>query len=216
MPNFDRVLGALKQYMRGAYSEPGEILPRATGILENIRDFTPATLDILHPDKLADAIGRAAREGNGSRMISTTPNQFLSLARPLDTYNGRVQEQIGALSKMLTDRVSMPDAYGKGFYAEDYPDFQGFASIPYLNMIQSGAEDWSRVIGHEGRHRMNAISDVYGPNTPISILAQDPVGNTIDAAVQQQRTLPEGYGGIPFSPSYLKSAPQAWRDGGST
>ena len=218
---FDTIMQALADHFPQAASTYKPLV-KAQGLVEAMRDYTPASFDAWRPDDIARTAAAAGADNPRTRLISTTPSNFHSLtSQPPST------QQVGALTDMLRARQSTPDAYGQQFYADAMPDFQGFGDIPFLQ-YKNYTDDpgFAAIAGHEGRHRMGALSNVYGPDTPLTIQAHAYGDSDLNSAVQQPFVLPQSLNGLYDSDGsgtlngdkslglYLQNAPRAWRKGG--
>lgn len=133
------------------------------GALEMLRDWAPATFEVNRPENIVSPLLR-----NYERLAITTPSRFLDLAAPL-SMTERSRNQISVLEQMLRERQSLPDAYGMEYHVNEHPKFRGFGDMPFLQVMDQDELPFARIRGHEGRHRMYAIGNIYGENTPVGV-----------------------------------------------
>jgi hypothetical protein len=187
--SFDRIIkGLRKMAPRAGYERT---LPRAEGILETVRDYAPATFDVNRPDRLAELAMKASHPDERVRVALTTPRQFRNLAAELPQSAARDAE-VDTLAEMLRTRESLPGGSKQGNYHFDkFPKFRGFGDVPTLNFMDTDDLAFSRIRGHEGRHRMRAVEQAYGDHTPLAIKAQGYEGEELDKALQNPFALSE-------------------------
>lgn len=139
--------------------------------LEKLYARAPVTFEALRPERVVDEIAYSTNNPrSNTKLILTTPESFMKAALPRDRYQSN-EDQIAQLSRMLRNRESLPEADGGDFYYREFPEFTGFGDIPRLFFAnKTEGKPLSRIWGHEGRHRMEAIRDVYG-DVPIGIEA---------------------------------------------
>lgn len=190
-----------------------ELPPRTAQLFDRLAAEAPVTAEVFHPGPLSHALLRSAVGGRrtDNALLRTTPDDFLSLAAPLEQSRSS-KAQVDALRNMLAARESRLDAYDDSYYMEALPKFRGFGDVPFL--VGDSSLSYPRVIGHEGRHRMNAIGELYGWDTPLAIRGL--------GAWQPGRVVPENidqrvYENVGLGDSVLRlmrPAPEQWAHGG--
>lgn len=193
-----------------------ELPPRAAQLFDRLVAEAPVTAEVFHPGPLSRALLSAAEDGKrNQQLLGITPNEFLRLAAPLERSANSVA-QVDALKGMLEHRASVPDRWGDTYYTDAYPKFRGFGDVPFL--VSTAAQPYPRIIGHEGRHRMNAIGELYGWDTPLAIRGERYGG----ATRHPDRILPENINPSTYSDNGLehlleqlsRPAPERWAHGG--
>lgn len=189
--------------------------PRAAQLFDRVASDAPMSAQVFHPGPLSRVLLEASLDDPKRQLLGITPNEFLRLAAPLEQSTGSAA-QVDALKGMLGRRASLPDHWGDTYYTDAYPKFRGFGDVPFL--ISTAAQPYPRIIGHEGRHRMNAIGELYGWDTPLAIR-----GDRYNGATRNpDRILPENITPSTYIDNGLehlleqlsRPAPSAWRDGG--
>jgi hypothetical protein len=187
LPKF---LPMLERYMLDRFGNGAKAFPHAEAMAQQIDRLAPATFDVLRHDQLANRLGHAAFEPQDEQMLLSTPNQFKNLAYPREG-SADSDRQVDALANMLRTRQSLPDAYGNDFYVKNNPQFEGLGDIPFLQYGDMENLPFGRITGHEGRHRMEAVGDVYGDNTPIAIRGYGYDPEDLKQATNSPFVLPE-------------------------
>lgn len=193
---FDKLIrGVRKLAPRQGYERT---LPQAEGILETIRDRAPMALDMNRPDRLVEAAIKASYPDEPSRFAFTTPRQFKNLAATL-TESGDGNKRIETLAEMLRTRQSLPGGAKQGgdYHVSNFPKFRGFSEIPMLQYMDTDGLGFSRIRGHEGRHRMRAAGKVYGEDTPLIIKALGYEAEELDKSLRNPWVLDEGASKVP-------------------
>lgn len=214
-------LGALMRIAEALSKDAGyaRMPERARGVLENMYRHTPATFDVVRPEVALAPVVR------GQSMVATTPSQFLRLAPPMDRY---ADDRVNRFARMLrTPGEKVPNYDPDEYYDKMYPKFGGFGDMPYLMYnAHSTQQDrpFALMTGHEGRHRMEAIKDVYG-DVPLTVRAST-WGNTeqLPSELSKPWILPETPGmrlsketidDPDFIRLFLEHNPRPWRRGGT-
>lgn len=190
-----------------------DLPPRAAQVFDRLAAEAPVTAEVFHPGPLSRALLTAAtgRKGRDDVLLRTTPQDFISLAAPLEQ-SEYSRGQIEALRNMLAARESRVDYHGDDYYAEQLPKFRGFGDVPFL--IGDTSLEYPRVIGHEGRHRMSAIGELYGWDTPLTVrgLGAWQPGRVVPENIDQR--VYENVGLGDSVPRLMRPAPERWARGG--
>lgn len=173
----------------------------AQRMAERVAERAPLSFDAYRPDALARAIDEAASAGPGgyTRLAMGRPSSFLDLASPMSYHEGDLDD-ISALAQMLRTRRSptYSERHPWDYYPQRYGKrFEGFGDVPFLSVGYDNARP-DRVRGHEGRHRMAAIQEVYG-DQPLAVRVFDTTRNVFN----QPRWTPQAGGPLgraPFEP----------------
>lgn len=213
---------ALSQVAKAGYQET----PQAYRELVNrILKTAPATFEVFRPEHVLETAMDAASPGSRSRMVALTPERFLRLAAERPRYEDN-EGQIASLRNMLETRTSTPDYYDmrrpdrEAYYAEKYPEFEGFGSPTWLELRRKGGTNF--INGHEGRHRMEAIGQAYGYDTPLVVrmdLGQSGRPEALRAQSEEPWLVPERYKKYlndrgEVDSVYLDLAPRPYAQGG--
>lgn len=170
--------GALRLLRRALRNSP----EWSKRMLEKVASQTPNALEALDPGSLAHSL-RYARE-----IRQMKPSEFLRAASPMgDTLADR--DTVGALRQLLTQGYEGAYSGILDLPVDPYRrSFRGLLDVPYLGVVPEerigsayrgltldypAREGVPKVVGHEGRHRMAAIRDVFG-DTPIPVEIRSP------------------------------------------
>lgn len=156
-------MDALEAAIRGRTDSP-ETLKRARSIVEAM----PQVAEVYSPD----AVGRAATYSPPRQLTTATPRQFLELAHPLD-----IDAETRRLLDYYKDTVQAgenlppPKDMFSGWYEQELKDrvgkpYMGFSDIPYLDLRKVPGSTVPQIKGHEGRHRNQVLSELYGKDVP--------------------------------------------------
>lgn len=189
--------------------------PRAEQLFDRVASDAPMSAQVFRPGPLSRVLLEASLDDPKQQLLGITPNEFLRLAAPLERSANSVA-QVDALKGMLEHRASVPDRWGDTYYTDVYPKFRGFGDVPFL--VSTAAQPYPRIIGHEGRHRMNAIGELYGWDTPLAIRGERYGG----ATRHPDRILPENINPSTYSDNGLehlleqlsRPTPERWAHGG--
>ena len=142
--------------------------------VDRLYDEAPLSFAAYRAEALARAFAEADRT-DSEQLAALTPKTFLELAAPLPPSEWS-DRKVGALRSLLRGEEPRPEDYANldsmGWYAENYPVWEGAADVPFLNVRPNprrSAEDPDlRVWGHEGRHRARAALDAWG-DVPLAV-----------------------------------------------
>lgn len=125
-----------------------------------IKDM-PHMAEVYRPQAVARAlIGTEQLRG-------VTPAEFLQLAYPLD-YTDDVLDTVEHYKDLVRTGTWQEPRAGlfKDWYLAERRNtpYEGFSDVPFLTMREEPFS-W-KTVGHEGRHRMNVLGDLYGMQEP--------------------------------------------------
>ena len=169
--------GALRQFLNAAI----EKAVRRTGPdsghperIERILAELPHTADVFSPT----AVAEAAMGASPNQIMGLKPSEFKQLAAPLDA--DMVRPYIDHYKRLVQSREFQPNSdlfteYANKRWSEK--PFEGFSDVPFLQY----ANRWpdrpglsGRIMGHEGRHRMLTIGELFGDDLrwPVQVMGE--------------------------------------------
>lgn len=161
--------GALRQFLNASINKairrsgPDSGAPER---IERILTELPHTAEVFSPSSIADA----ALGASPNQIIGLKPSEFRQLAAQIPIEEMR--PFLDHYKQLLQTREFTPqpelfnDWYNK---TRSEQPFEGFDSIPFLQYRASWPDNpklSGRIKGHEGRHRMQSINELFGDDLP--------------------------------------------------
>ena len=144
--------------------------------LEQAADLVPNLEHQYQPQALKEVFG----QGNNSGVVVMNPNKFENYAAPLsDSQRSSTQGYKIGEPSVNSGYANVPwvgfDEKIKSLQQHVNPEKgTGFSSVPFLQLANEDKKPLPEILGHEGRHRSEALSQLGIPSTIVQIR---PVGD---------------------------------------